>query len=140
MTISYIPLDKEKHKDLKINLQHDFGYAKEAHIAAASIREYAQLASVMPVVFVKDPNSENFHSVTMLGTEKGSNLFVHEGKWQVHCLPMNIQRYPFDVRPDGEKLGVFFDENSALITDDGEPVFTAEGLSLIHISEPTRPY
>ena len=38
MTISYIPLDKEKHKDLKINLQHDFGYAKEAHIAAASIR------------------------------------------------------------------------------------------------------
>lgn len=63
----------------------------------------------------------------MLGTEKGSNLFVHEGKWQVHCLPMNIQRYPFDVRPDGEKLGVFFDENSALITDDGEPVFTAEG-------------
>ena len=40
---------------------------------------------------------------------------------------MNIQRYPFDVRPDGEKLGVFFDENSALITDDGEPVFTAEG-------------
>ena len=127
MTISYIPLDKEKHKDLKINLQHDFGYAKEAHIAAASIREYAQLASVMPVVFVKDPNSENFHSVTMLGTEKGSNLFVHEGKWQVHCLPMNIQPYPFDVRPDGEKLGVFFDENSALITDDGEPVFTAEG-------------
>ena len=95
--------------------------------SAASIREYAQLASVMPVVFVKDPNSENFHSVTMLGTEKGSNLFVHEGKWQVHCLPMNIQRYPFDVRPDGEKLGVFFDENSALITDDGEPVFTAEG-------------
>ena len=81
----------------------------------------------MPVVFVKDPNSENFHSVAMLGTEKGSNLFVHEGKWQVHCLPMNIQRYPFDVRPDGEKLGVFFDEKSALITDDGEPVFPPEG-------------
>ncbi|MFQ3236695.1 MAG: hypothetical protein ACI9C4_002268 [Paraglaciecola sp.] len=127
MTISYIPLDKDKHKDLKINLQHDFAHAKDAHIAAASIREYAQLASVMPIVFVKDPTSENFHTVVMLGTEKGSNLFVQDGKWQAHCLPLNIQRYPFDVRPDGEKLGVFIDENSDLISDEGEPVFTEEG-------------
>ncbi|MFQ3198951.1 MAG: hypothetical protein ACI8R9_000116 [Paraglaciecola sp.] len=127
MTISYIPLDKEKHKDLKIKLQHDFAHAKDAHIAAASIREYAQLASVMPIVFVKDPKSDSFHTVVMLGTEKGTNLFVQDGKWQVHCLPLNIQRYPFDVRPDGDKLGVFIDENSDLISDEGEPVFTEEG-------------
>ncbi len=40
---------------------------------------------------------------------------------------MNILRYPFDVRPDGDKLGVFIDENTELASEDGQPLFTAEG-------------
>ena len=127
MTTSYVPLDKDKHKDLKINLNNNFAHAKDTHLAAASLREYAQVASCMPIVLVKDPKSDNFHSVAMLGTEQGINLYLQDDKWQGHCVPLNIQRYPFDVRPDGEKLGVFFDENSDLIASDGEPVFTEEG-------------
>jgi hypothetical protein len=40
---------------------------------------------------------------------------------------MNILRYPFDVRPDGDKLGVFIDENSDLISEEGQPLFTEAG-------------
>jgi hypothetical protein len=127
MTISYVPLDKTKHKDIKINLTHNFAHAKDTHLAAATLREYAQVASCMPIVIIKDPKSENFHSVAMLGTEQGVNLFLQDGKWQGHCVPLNVQRYPFDVRPDGDKLGVFFDENSELVGTEGEPLFTEEG-------------
>jgi hypothetical protein len=127
MTTSYVPLDKNKHKDLKINLNNNFAHAKDTHLAAASMREYAQVASCMPIVLVKDPKSDNYHSVAMLGTEQGVNLYLQDGKWQGHCVPLNVQRYPFDVRPDGEKLGVFLDENSPLISTDGEAVFTDEG-------------
>ncbi|MFT4937344.1 MAG: hypothetical protein ACI88A_000358 [Paraglaciecola sp.] len=127
MTISYVPLDKDKHKDIKINLNHNFGHAKDAHLAAASLREYAQVASCMPIVLVKDPKSDTFHSVAMLGTEQGVNLYLKDGKWQGHCVPLNIQRYPFDVRPDGDKLGVFIDENSDLVGTEGESVFTEAG-------------
>jgi hypothetical protein len=127
MTISYVPLDIEKHKDIKINLNHNFGHAKDIHLAAASLREYAQVASCMPIVLVKDPKTDTFHSVAMLGTEQGVNLYIKDGKWQGHCVPMNIQRYPFDVRPDGDKLGVFLDENSELIATEGEAVFTEAG-------------
>jgi hypothetical protein len=128
MAVNYIPLDKSKHKDLKISAHKDFTFAKDSHLAAATIREFAHLASTMPLVFIQDPQSGNHHIVVMLGTEQNKNFYVVDGAWQGPHVPMNIQRYPFDVRPDGEKLGVFFDENSSLVNaEDGQAVFTEEG-------------
>ena len=129
MTMNYIPLDKNKHKDLRVKLSGDFAHAKDTHLAAASLREYAQIASCMPIIFIKDPKSDTTHSVAMLGIEQGVNLFMQEGKWSGHVVPLNIQRYPFDVRPDGDKLGVFIDENSELVGKEGEALFTDEAPS-----------
>ncbi|MFT2090145.1 SapC family protein [Paraglaciecola sp. 2405UD69-4] len=129
MTMSYIPLDKNKHKDLRVKLSNDFSHAKDSHLAAASIREYAQLASCMPIIFITDPKTSTTHSVVMLGIEQGVNLFAKEGKWEGHVVPMNVQRYPFDVRPDGDKLGVYIDENSDLVGTEGEPLFVDEAAS-----------
>ncbi|WP_395344753.1 SapC family protein [Ningiella sp. W23] len=127
MAINYIPLDKNKHGSLKVNNQPDFAYAATTHLAAATIREYAQLSGSMPLVFIEDPNTKNVHSVAMLGLEQGSNLFYAEDKWQGPHVPLNIQRYPFDIRPDGDKLGVFIDENSDKISEEGVALFTGEG-------------
>jgi hypothetical protein len=121
--MNYIPLDKNKHKDLHVKHSGDFGHTKDAHIAAASLREYAQIASCMPIIFITDPQSETTHSVAMLGIDQGVNLFLKDEKWSGHVVPLNIQRYPFDVRPDGDKLGVFIDENSPLVGKEGEPLF-----------------
>jgi hypothetical protein len=129
MTMNYIPLDKKKHKDLHVKLNGDFAHAKDTHLAAASLREYAQIASCMPIIFIKDPKSGNNHSVAMLGIEQGVNLFMQEGKWSGHMVPLNIQRYPFDVRPDGDKLSVFIDENSDLVGKEGEALFTEDAPS-----------
>jgi hypothetical protein len=126
MTMNYIPLDKNKHKDIRVKISGDFAHAKDTHLAAASLREYAQIASCMPIIFIKDPKSDTTHSVAMLGIEQGVNLFMPEGKWTGHVVPLNIQRYPFDVRPDGDKLGVFIDENSDLVGKEGEPLFVGE--------------
>jgi hypothetical protein len=127
MAINYIPLDKEKHKSLKVLPQLDLSFSKETHLAAATIREFAQLASVMPVVFIEDPTNNNVHTVAMLGLDQNKNLFWAEDRWQGPHVPLNIQRYPFDIRPDGEQLGVFFDENSGLVGDQGEALFTESG-------------
>ncbi|WP_018983247.1 SapC family protein [Salinimonas chungwhensis] len=127
MAINYIPLDKEKHKDTKIAVNNNFAFAKNTHLAAASIKEYAQLASTMPIVFIKDPKSERFHSVAMLGMEQGQNLFLATDRWKGPHVPMNIMRYPFDVRPEGEKLGIYIDENAEVLGTEGQPLFTEEG-------------
>lgn len=126
--MNYVPLDKEKHKATRIKLSNDFAHAKQAHIAAASIVEYAQVASCMPIVFITDPNSKSTHTVAMLGIEQGVNLFMKEDKWAGHVVPLNVQRYPFDVRPDGDKLGVYIDESCDLVGgEEGELLFTEEG-------------
>ncbi|MCC2616441.1 SapC family protein [Aestuariibacter halophilus] len=127
MTINYVPLDKDKHSNIKVKARHEFEYAKTIHMAAVTLREMPIIGGNMPIVFVKDPNTGNFHTIAMFGLEKGSNLYVKDNKWQTHVLPMSVQRFPFDVRPDGDKLGVFIDENSDLITDDGEPLFNDKG-------------
>ncbi|WJG08740.1 SapC family protein [Aliiglaciecola sp. LCG003] len=127
MKTNYIPLDKEKHSALKVNTKHNFEFAKETHLASATLREFAQIASCMPIIFIKDQPNGSFHTIAMLGLEPSSNLYFSQDKWQGHVMPLNIQRFPFDVRPDGDKLGVFIDENSELVGDEGESLFTAEG-------------
>ena len=128
MAINYIPLNKEKHKDLKVAVNSAFEFAKQTHLSAASIREYAQLAATMPLVFIKDPKSDRYHTVAMLGMEQNQNLFLATGKWKAPHVPMNIMRYPFDIRPDADKLGVYIDEESNLVgAEDGEPLFNEDG-------------
>ncbi|MCW8091637.1 SapC family protein [Alteromonas sp. ASW11-130] len=127
MAANYIPLDKDKHKNIKIASKHSFEFAQNTHLAAATIKEFARLASAMPIVFIKDPSTNRHHIVAMLGVEQGQNLFIKDGQWQASHVPMNIVRYPFDVRPDGDKLGIFIDENSPLFTEDGLPLFTENG-------------
>ena len=127
MAINFVPLDKEKHKDLKVAVSNTFKFAKDTHLAAATIREFAQLAATMPLVFIEDANTKRHHIVAMLGMEQNQNLFLTGESWQGPHIPMNLLRYPFDVRPDGDKLGVFIDENSDLINDEGQPLFTDDG-------------
>jgi len=127
MAINFVPLDKEKHKDLKVAVNTSFSFAKTTHLAAASIREFAQLAATMPLVFIEDPKTNRHHVVTMLGMELGQNLFLTGDRWKGPHVPMNILRYPFDVRPEGDKLSVYIDENSDLISDEGQALFTEAG-------------
>jgi hypothetical protein len=128
MTTNYSPLDKDKHSALKVNLKHNFEFAKDTHLAATTIREFAQVASCMPIVFVKEPTAGSLHAIAMFGLEQGSNMFFQDNKWQAHVMPLSIQRFPFDVRPDGDKLGVFIDEKSDLVGEsEGQPLFTEAG-------------
>ncbi len=129
MAMNFVPLDKNKHKDLKVTLDRSLPHAKSSHLSAASIREYAQLSASMPIIFIKDPQ-DNYRSVGVLGIEQDVNLFLATDKWKGPYVPMNVLRYPFDVRQDGDKLGVYIDENSDLLKkDEGEPLFDGENAS-----------
>lgn len=127
MSVNFVPLDREKHKNLKLAVNEKLEYAKETHLAAATIREFANIAASMPIVFIQDPSTERYHVVAVLGTEQGQNLYLTEERWAGAHVPMNIIRYPFDIRADGDKLGVYIDENSSLISEEGIALFTDAG-------------
>lgn len=133
--MNFVALDKEQHKELKFSKTVDFTFAAEAHLSAVNIREFAQLASCMPIVFVKDEKNPFHHPVAMLGLEPQKSLYVHDKKWQAPQIPANVQRFPFDLRPGGEQLTVFVDEDSELLNKedgvalfaDGEPSAALQG-------------
>jgi hypothetical protein len=128
MATNYIPLDKINHKDIKIKTKHQYEHTANSHLAAATLVEYAQLAHCMPIVYIKDPDSDKFFSVAVLGLEQGKNMYLHDGKWMGQAIPLNMVRYPFDIRQDQEnRLGIMIDENSELVGDEGEALFDKDG-------------
>lgn len=81
----------------------------------------------MLLVFIQDFKINKYYVVVMLGIELGQNLFLQDGKWNVLYILMNIVCYLFDVCFDGDKLGVYIDENSDLIKEEGQLLFKEDG-------------
>ncbi|TDF39335.1 SapC protein [Alteromonadaceae bacterium M269] len=128
MNPSFVPLDKNKHKNLKVTLDMSFSSSKTAHLAAISLKEAPFAASAMPLIIIKTPQHGTYHLAGMMGVEPNTNLYHQDGKWQGHHVPWNVQRYPFDIRGDKEKVVIFFDENSDMVGDkEGEALFDGEG-------------
>jgi hypothetical protein len=133
-TPSFVPLDKNKHKNLKVTMDTSFSSCKSAHLAAVALKEAPFAASAMPLVIVKTTQNDTYHIAGMMGIEPNTNLFCQDNKWQGHHVPWNVQRYPFDLRGDREKVVIFIDENSDLVSEDkGEALFDAEGNATPHL-------
>jgi hypothetical protein len=124
---SIVPLNKEQHRGLKVKQDGSFAVAENQHLVALTMRECPSAASSMPIIFIKNPQSQEFHLAAVLGVEPQSSLYQQDGKWLSHHVPWNIQRHPFDIKGTVEQLNVFIDENSPLIDDAGIAVFDDEG-------------
>ena len=127
-TPSFVPLDKNKHKNLKVRIDTTFSSCKTAHLAAISLKEVPFAASAMPLVIIQTPENGTYHIAGMMGVEPNVNLYCQDDTWQGHHVPWNIQRYPFDLRGDKERVVIYIDENSELVGEkEGEPLFDADG-------------
>lgn len=125
---SIVPLNIEKHKKLKIKQDNTFAFAAKQHLVAVTMRELAGAASAMPVIFIKSPQTNDYHFAAITGIEPEQNLFRQDEKWMINYVPWNLQRFPFDMRGSLEKVNVYFDENSDLVgAEEGHALFDEEG-------------
>jgi|TARA_B110000908_G_C10229675_1_gene439886 hypothetical protein len=118
-----VAIKKEQHEKLKLANKRNLKQVSGQHIIPVTAAEFAQSASSFPVVLVKDPESERYRCVAMLGLESGENLFYKEDKWLGLYIPQSIGMAPFmlGVDPDKEKtLTVCVDLDSEFIGDDKE--------------------
>ena len=58
---NFAPLNSEKHKNLKISNQLGLERIANQHIISANARDFAQLATSYPIMFIKD--EEKFNTV-----------------------------------------------------------------------------
>jgi len=126
-----VPVRKEQHQKLKLANTRNISHVAEQHIVPVSAAEYAQSSASFPLVLVKNPDSERFRSVAMLGLEAGENLYYSEEKWDAIYIPQSISLVPFSLGLDPEKektLTTCIDLESKFVGEDKEnALFDAEG-------------
>ena len=98
-----VAIKKDLHQNLKLATKRDLKHVSGQHIVPVNAAEYPQAGSSFPVVIVKDPDSNRYRSVAMLGLESGENLFYKEDKWLGLYLPQSIAMAPFVLGVDPEK-------------------------------------
>jgi hypothetical protein len=129
---NFVPVRKEQHQKLKIANTRNISHVAGQHIIPVSAVEYAQASASFPLVLVKNPDSERFRSVAMLGLEAGENLFLKEDKWSALSMPPSISMVPFSLGLDPDKENTLTacidldsefvgeDKDLALFEDDGK--------------------
>ena len=124
------PLNFVDHGKVKIQPSRHFPHVEKEQIVPLIVHEFASAAAEMPVVFVKNSETQEFTPVAVLGFEQGENLFYGE-KWQASYVPAVVMHHPFALMPsqeDAEQMQlVILETDQVLNGTEGEALFTETG-------------
>jgi hypothetical protein len=123
-------LDRERHRELRLNPASGYRFAGTTISAAIVCAEFAEAAHVYPIVFVPAADATLVQPVAALGVRNDENLFIDaEGRWDAAYVPAIVRRYPFTAAPDADnKLVACVDAGSGWLSKDaGERLFSDTG-------------
>ena len=108
------------------------------HAIPVSLEEFSAAGRDYPLVFIRQPDSDDFVAVAALGMQPRQNLFVlSDGLWDRRVyLPAYVRRYPFCMaRPpsaaEARRERIVCVDTSALQAD-GEALYDKHGDALAH--------
>ena len=131
MSLQIAPVQKEKHAQTKINTANAFTFAQEQHILPVVVQEFVRVGAEMPIVFIKDPASERFDVVAMLGLKTGENLMVANGVWQGFYVPKVLWNHPLifadDPAQEGQLIVALVESSPMVNTETGHALFNEDG-------------
>lgn len=122
------PLSPEAHGGLGVKqIQHPFGFLREAHAVPVTVTEFGMAASAYPVIFVGDERVP----VAVMGVRQGQNLFVTANGLTEpdYYVPAFVRRYPFVFAADSnsDRLLLCVDRQAPMISDQPEVPFFENG-------------
>jgi hypothetical protein len=121
-------LNNVDHKDLRIITARGAEYGDDVMYGVIVPSEFRNVQAHFPIVFQKSHDGTTFQPVALFGFREGQNLFLRNGRWDAHYLPLALERQPFLIGIDGEELMVHLDmDHPRVSTTQGEPVFLAYG-------------
>ncbi|MCX6077343.1 MAG: SapC family protein [Campylobacterales bacterium] len=121
-------LDKEKHKEFKINPLENLNFAKQTAFLPVVANEAALIAATFPVVFTSEENA----SLVALVSLGGDSLAINsEGKWITSYIPSFLRKYPFSMastKENADQKVILIDEDSHLFSKSkGKQLFKKDG-------------
>ena len=142
-------LNNIDHQDLKVVTGHGPDYGDNINQTPVFPTEFAEVQREYPILFRKDETGK-FHSVALLGLDKGENLFLTESGWKAHYVPAIHQRGPFVIGFQNQEIDgdvrrepvIFVDlDNPRVSRTQGQPLFLQHGGNapyLEHVSHVLR--
>ncbi|KQY86783.1 SapC family protein [Pelomonas sp. Root1444] len=88
-------LDNVAHAGLHIHTGHGARFGDAVQSALLVPEEFRNAQAHYPIVFQKSADGTQFNAVALFGLEPGQNLFLSDGQWDAHYLPMAVERQPF---------------------------------------------
>jgi hypothetical protein len=129
--MNIVAIKKEQHQNIKVANKRDLTHVANQHLAPINVREFSQASTSYPLVLVKDPDSDRYRSVVMLGLEAGENLYHDDNKWLAIYIPQSISMVPFSLGIDPAKektLTACIDLDSPFVGEDqDQAIFDADG-------------
>jgi hypothetical protein len=119
-------LNNVDHQDLRVAVGHGPGLGEDVMTALSFAGEFRALQAYYPIVFQKDALG-SFHPLALLGLQPGQNLFLRDGRWDAHYVPLAIARQPFLIGNSAEGEPMLHIDLDHPRVGHGEPLFLEHG-------------
>lgn len=120
-----------EHKDIKVKVSAGVADLEGQNILPLVVGEFSHAAIEFPICFIKNPKTEEFQVVALMGIERNENLFVEDGKWTAAYMPARYTHKPFGLianPQDPQQFGIALDVEHELVSkDEGEALFNEDG-------------
>jgi len=126
------PLHKDSHGNVKIKAMTNVADLANQHAIGVVVQEFALAGNQYPIVFVKNPDSDDYFPVAIMGLEQNKNLFVSaDEKWEGRYMPARYTHKPLTVVPnpdDNKMFAIAIDmEASTVQNEEGDALFNEDG-------------
>lgn len=128
---SFVPLQNDKHANLKVAESGDFTRFKEQHLIPIVAQDFFNLAAEFPLVFVKNADAETMVPVAIMGLKEGINLYCQTEQYPAQVVPLGFTTAPFSLTaadPEGKQFALMIDVDSPLVSEtEGNALFDENG-------------
>jgi hypothetical protein len=144
---NHVLLDNITHGELKVITRRDAALGDALHCTPLFLSEFRQAQNCYPIFFRKDPQSQRYEPVALLGLEEKENLYLTPSGWDATYLPLSIARQPFligftqsfDNGVPVKNPVVHVDiEHPRVSFTQGVPVFSPQGGNSPYLEQITR--
>lgn len=123
-----LPLNNVAHKDLKIVQKYSKEFGHNVGAVLAFPTEFADIQREYPILFQKNPETQKFQSVALLGLTPSENLFLNGDQWNARYIPAIVSREPFVIGfEDQSATGGEVDAPVVMVDMDSPRISTQEG-------------
>jgi hypothetical protein len=124
----HVLLNNVQHKDLRVITRPAAEFGDNVGSVITFPTEFGDMQREYPIFFRKDPDTQEYQSLALLGFKHDENLFLTETGWDADYIPGVIARGPFLIGFQREEPVIHVDLDSPRISQtEGEPVFLPQG-------------